>query len=306
MDAEPTTVYLLTYKRGKCLANCRFCPQSRTSRGRTDMLSRVVWPVFETAEVIPRIASVFKEGRVKRVCIQALNYRKVLEDLVSLVRQIRSSSPIPISISCQPLNREGMLRLADIGIIRVSVALDAANEMLFEKVKGRYVGGPYTWKGHLKALNEAVKIFGINNVTTHLIVGLGESEEDLIRTIQKCVDLGVYPSLFAFTPIKGTEMADNPQPPLDLYRRVQVAHYLMTQGINRYEDMKFHGGRLVDFGVSDKILHTVIESGEPFKTSGCPGCNRPYYNEMPGGPIYNFPRQPTSEEISEIKRLLNI
>ena len=33
----------------------------------------------------------------------------------------------------------------------------------------------------------------------------------------------------------------------------------------------------------------------PFKyleavlTSGCPGCNRPFYNERPRGPIYNYP-----------------
>ncbi|MCW3977503.1 MAG: radical SAM protein, partial [Candidatus Bathyarchaeota archaeon] len=36
-------------------------------------------------------------------------------------------------------------------------------------------------------------------------------------------------------------------------------------------------------------------------TSGCPGCNRPYYNERPGGPLYNYPRQPLPDEIRAIK-----
>ncbi|MEM2915121.1 MAG: radical SAM protein, partial [Candidatus Bathyarchaeia archaeon] len=49
-------------------------------------------------------------------------------------------------------------------------------------------------------------------------------------------------------------------------------------------------------------LRKIIRTGEPFKTSGCPGCNRPYYNERPGGPIYNYPRKPTSKEISEIEK----
>jgi biotin synthase-related radical SAM superfamily protein len=36
-------------------------------------------------------------------------------------------------------------------------------------------------------------------------------------------------------------------------------------------------------------LARVVESGEPFKTSGCPDCNRPFYNESPGETIYNYP-----------------
>ena len=30
-------------------------------------------------------------------------------------------------------------------------------------------------------------------------------------------------------------------------------------------------------------------------TSGCPHCNRPYYNEDPRGVLYNFPFRPNSE-----------
>jgi len=29
LDAEPTTVYLLTYRHEKCSANCGFCPQAK-------------------------------------------------------------------------------------------------------------------------------------------------------------------------------------------------------------------------------------------------------------------------------------
>jgi len=37
-------------------------------------------------------------------------------------------------------------------------------------------------------------------------------------------------------------------------------------------------------------------TGEPFRTSGCPDCNRPFYNERPSGPLYNYPRPLTTEE----------
>jgi biotin synthase len=69
--------------------------------------------------------------------------------------------------------------------------------------------------------------------------------------------------------------------------------------------MKFNeNGSVVDFGVPILKLEKTIESGNPFYTSGCPHCNRPYYNERPSGPMYNYPRPILPEEIGEIKQQL--
>jgi biotin synthase-related radical SAM superfamily protein len=307
LDAKPTTIYLLTYRDEKCSANCGFCPQAKTSKGRADMLSRVTWPPFPTKRVLSRIERITKADAVKRVCIQALNYPTVFDDILSLVGEIKSRAKVPISVSCQPLDREKMKMLAEGGVDRISIALDAATEEIFDKIKGRIAGGPYAWEKQREALREAVKIFGEGSVTTHLIVGLGETEEEMVQMIQWCVDLGVYPGLFAFTPIPGTLLENSPQPSLSHYRRVQIAHYLITHGKTQYENMIFDDdGCLIDFGVSGEQLREVVEMGEPFVTSGCPGCNRPYYNEKPSGPLYNYPRQLLPEEIAEIERQIGI
>jgi len=307
LDAKPTTIYLLTFRDGKCSANCGFCPQAKTSKGRADMLSRVTWPPFPTEQVLSRIEGAVKSGAIKRVCIQALNYPTVFDDILSFVGEIKSRVKVPISVSCQPLNRDKMKTLAEAGVDRISIALDAATEEIFDKIKGRLVGGPYVWEKQREALKEAVKIFGEDSITTHLIVGLGETEKEIVEMIQWCVDLGVYPSLFAFTPIPGTLLENSPQPSLNHYRKVQIAHYLITHGKTRCENMIFdEEGRLVAFGVPEEELWQAVRTGEPFVTSGCPGCNRPYYNERPGGPLYNYPRQPLPEEIAEIERQIGI
>jgi len=31
--------------------------------------------------------------------------------------------------------------------------------------------------------------------------------------------------------------------------------------------------------------------------TGCDGCNRPYYNERPRGPMYNYPRPLNKKEV---------
>lgn len=304
--AKPTTIYLLTYRKGRCIANCGFCPQARESEGRTDMLSRVTWPVFTLQEVIEGIKRKIDEDKIERVCIQALNYPSVFWDIVKIVESVNKNVNVPISVSCQPLSLREMMYLREVGAERVSIALDAATESIFRTVKGEEANGPYTWKNHLNTLMQATKIFGKKRVTTHLIIGLGESEEEAVKTIQYCHDIGVYPALFAFTPIPGTRLEKKPRPPISVYRRVQVAQYLITRDITRYERMIFEEGRIYSFGVPSETLLRIIENGEPFCTTGCPGCNRPYYNERPRGPIYNYPQKPDYEEIIKIKEEIRL
>ncbi len=305
LDAKPTTIYLLMCRNEKCSANCGFCPQARESKGRADMLSRITWPIFRTRQVVDGIETSVRDGGMKRVCIQSLNYPEAFDDVLLLVSEIRSKVSVPISVSCKPLDRQKMKMWADVGVNRISVALDAATEQIFDRVKGRNMGGPYLWERQRKALKDAVEVFGIGSVSTHLIVGLGETEKDICETIQWCIDSGVYPGLFAFTPISGTPLENSSPPSLSSYRRVQLAHYLLTHRQNRFEEMTFDsGGCVIGFGASKERVLEAIDRGDPFLTSGCPGCNRPYYNERPGGPIYNYPRQLLPEEIEEAKRIL--
>jgi biotin synthase len=139
-------------------------------------------------------------------------------------------------------------------------------------------------------------------VSTHLIVGLGETEREMVETVQKCFDMGVLSALFAFTPISGTALAHLNQPKIQIYRRIQVARYLIVHRLVRYEGMQFDTEECINnFGVDAQTLMRVIKAGEAFRTSGCPDCNRPYYNEKPSGPIYNYPKDLAAEDFSLIQ-----
>jgi len=243
--------------------------------------------------------------RAKRVCVQAVNYPEVIEDILTIVSQIRSTTQVDISVSCQPVDRKALERLRDAGVDRISIPLDAAAPDLFSKVKGKIAEGPYTWTRHMQALREALRVFGAGRVTTHIIAGLGETDLEILKLIQEMVELGVYPALFAFTPIQGTRLENESPPSLSRYRLIQTARLLLVNRLGRFRDMRFDSsGALVDFGVAREKLLSVIESGLPYLTSGCPNCNRPFYNEKPSGPLYNYPRPLTSSEIEESKRIL--
>lgn len=304
LDAAPTTAYLMTLGTGKCTANCTFCPQARTSRSKAEMLSRVSWPAFATKNVLHKIVNA-TETRIGRVCIQALNYPKAFTHLVALVTALNQQATFPISVSCQPKNSENTRRLKEAGAERIGIAIDAATEKLFNQVKGADAGGPYTWEKQLRQLREAVEVFGKGKVSTHLIIGLGETEKDAVSLIQRCVDMDVSPALFAFTPVRGTALEMKPQPLIESYRRIQLARYLIVNRQARLEYMHFDSaGCLTDYEVEKEALTHIVDTGTPFLTSGCPNCNRPFYNEKPSGPIYNYPRNLRREEISAIKRQL--
>jgi biotin synthase len=307
LDAEPTTAYLMTFREGKCTANCGFCPQARSSQSKAELLSRVTWPVFSCRSVLDGLETAVQAGKIKRVCVQVLNYPEVFSDVCAFVKALKKQVPVPVSVSCQPLSSQNIWGLAKAGVDRIGIALDAATSKLFDKVKGAEAQGPYRWNDELVLLKVAIGVFGEGNVSTHLIVGLGETEKEATSLIQQCVDMGVLPALFAFTPVRGTTLAHSPRPKIEVYRRVQVARNLIVNGHIRVDDMRFDvDGRIVDFGVSTSFLTELVETGAPFFTSGCNDCNRPFYNEKPGGPLYNYPRSLTAEELSSAKKQLGL
>ena len=301
LAAAPTTAHLLTYYEGRCSANCKFCPQARESNADPKMLSRVVWPKCELEKVLDALNK--HHSKFERICVQAVNYPGVADDLCGLVKKVKEVCNLPISVSCQPLTAGDVERLAAAGVERVSIALDAATLEVFDRVKGNGAGGPYTWREHVRALDDARAILG-ERVSTHLVVGLGESELEMVQTIQFLHDRGITIGLFAFTPVAGTSLADQPRPDVVSYRRIQLARHFIVNSLSRAEWMRFDEGQISDFGVAANVLRETIDSGEPFRTSGCPGCNRPFYNESPRGPIYNYPRKPALREITAIREQL--
>lgn len=274
IDCLPTTTYLMT--AGSCIGECQFCIQAGNSASRR--LSRVIWPMYSLDEVLDNLDD-------ERVCIQCLNYPGLFEVVHSLTEKIDT----PISVSAQPFSEEELTILST-QVERVGISLDCATKDLFQRIKPTY-----SWDEHWKKLEIAVEIFGPFKVSSHLIVGLGETEEEMVNVMQKLHHHRVRPSLFAFTPLKGTPMEGRARPSLKTYRKLQLAYHLITEDIS--DTFSFEHGKIVNVGVDiDEYIYNPVV----YTTRGCPGCNRPYYTESPGGPLYNYPYLPKDDEMEKI------
>jgi biotin synthase len=253
-------------------------------------LSRVNWPSWDQKEILEVVETAHGDGRIQRCCLQVTVVPGSLDRVKEIATRLGRRLPVSASVVANPDQLEELL---DAGVERVGLSLDAANEETYRRVKG---GDLHT---SLAIIEEAARRFP-RRITTHLMVGLGETEEEMVRLIALLLGWGVTPSLFAFTPIRGTAMQDESPPPVETYRRLQVARYLLVQGVCSVEDLFFsEQGRIVSFGLPRSELEQVLGGGEAFQTSGCPGCNRPYYNEPPRGPLYNYPRRLTHAEFSD-------
>ena len=304
-EIPPTTCYLMTYKEGLCAANCAFCPQARGSSSKAGRLSRISWPVFDFQEFLNKMKYLTPSKRFKRICIQTLNYPNNFKDLMELVIEIKKVSDAPISVAVPPMPKEQLKELKFMGVQRVGIALDGATPKIFNNIKGEDVSGPYSWEGHHQAFEEAIEVFSRGGVSTHLIVGLGETEKEMLERIEELNKSDILVALFAFTPVRGTKYEDLKQPDLQSFRKIQLGRYLIVKKDKTTEDFTFNSkGNIINININRRDLRNIIEDQEAFLTSGCVGCNRPYYTSRPSGPIYNYPRKIKLDEEDEIYKTL--
>ena len=310
---------LLTYDEG-CHAKCAYCGLSGSreteSKWTDSSFIRVDWPAFSIEEV----KTALTDGscpHVERVCISMITLGNAREDCISIVSELSSVIPM-ISVLITPtiINKDWLIRVKEAGADKVGIAVDADTEEIFEKVRGKEVKGPHKWDKYWQTVEESVEVFGRENSGIHLIVGIGETEKEILETIQRAQDLGARTHLFSFFPEKGSIMENTPQPPIGSYRRVQLARYIINYDIGSFKDMKFNElGQLIDFGLPTKEYEKVLTIGEAFMTSGCKGstidnaCNRPFGNCTPFqasiGHWRNFPIAPNEDDMSKIRTQLN-
>lgn len=293
---------LMTYDKG-CSANCSYCGLQKVRDGEYSDKSfiRVEWPVYRLSEIIERIKAC--KDKVKRVCLSQITNPHVSEDTRVILDKLRSLN-IPISVLVSPtvLTCDDIKYYKENGVSMIGVAFDLATPELFNKNRGEGVNGPHNWQHYEKILSAAREVFGKNRVGVHLIVGLGETEKDMLSLIQRLHDNDVLVHMFSFYPEVSSLLKDRPQPPVEKYRRIQFGRYLIVKNLSHADRMSFNAdGDVADFGINNDVRDRVIDKGTPFMTSGCPHCTRPYGDCEPGEDIRSYPFPLDETDIRKIR-----
>ncbi len=311
---------LLTYPEG-CRANCAYCGLARHREAERDYADRnfirVDWPAVPYDQVLDIVASGGDGGQFHRMCISMITHPNSDEDTRVVLRRWMERVPhIPVSILSNPttMTRDDVQQLHDLGADIFTVALDAANPEIFERTRGRGVQSPHSWDKYWEILHAAAEIFGPEKFGAHLIVGMGESELDVLTQVQRLRDLGGHSHMFAFFPEKGSLMDHLPPVPRPQWRRVQLARYLIDYRGQSLARMRFDDkGRLVDYGLPADEIGRIVAAGTAFRTSGCPGkeaddvsaCDRPYGDSPPSN-IASYPFKPNGNDLRRVRGQLGL
>ena len=301
---------LLTYESG-CKGNCAYCGLAREGSGQHQdrKFIRVPWQNHRFTDVLARLQD--PPTYVERVCLSMITHPRSRPDALDLCRTIREKTSLPVSLLITPtlLKEEDLGAMKEAGADRIGVAIDAATPEIFDLWRGKSVRGPHNWDHYWSIYQKALEVFGPDQAGVHLIVGLGETEQEIVQTIGRSRDLGGGTHLFSFFPENGSAMVKHPQPPMGQYRRVQAARFLIDHDLTRAADLAFNNaGQIVDYGLSRQDLDQALANGQAFQTSGCLGasgqvaCNRPYGNERPGPDIRNFPFTLDQDDYAKARR----
>jgi biotin synthase len=312
---------LLTYPEG-CRANCAYCGLARHREAERNYADRnfirVDWPAVPMEQIAQTIGKDPANSPFHRMCISMITHPKSDADTVAILKtwtKYVSPDAMPISILSNPttMGRDDVKNLKDLGAEIFTVAFDAATPEIFDRTRGKGVESPHKWSKYWEIMEDARDIYGKGKFGAHLIVGMGETEFEMLSTIQQIVDMGGHSHLFCFYPEQGSLMDHLPATPRDQWRRVQLARYLIDYYNVRVEQMSFDNlGRVIGYGLPDAELDIVINAGIAFRTSGCPGkfaedvsaCDRPY-GDSPPSDIASYPFQPEAADLRKIRKQLN-
>jgi radical SAM protein (TIGR04043 family) len=184
---------------------CRFCSIEASLAAASTIAVKRPDQLAEVAEAAVRLDGV--RQMVLTTGTSAAKDRGA-RHLSRCVRAIKAVVPeLPIQVQCEPpgeLATIAELHAAGADSIGIHV------ESLDDRVRARWMPGKATvpLAEYRAAWAEAVRVFGRNQVSTYLLVGLGEDPDELVSGAKELIEMGVYPFVVPFRPLAGTLAVD--------------------------------------------------------------------------------------------------
>ncbi|MFX1581206.1 MAG: radical SAM protein [Promethearchaeota archaeon] len=130
------------------------------------------------------------------------------KDYVEFVSAVRQQSDVPIHVQLEPPDSPTHLRaLKDAGVDTVGIHLEIYDDVLRKK----YCPGKFAHASffeYFSSWRNAVRVFGRGQVSTFILLGLGETPEQLHQGFKTTIELGVIPVPVPCRPNPGSHLED--------------------------------------------------------------------------------------------------
>lgn len=146
---------------------------------------------------------------------------------------VKQASGLPVEVQFEPPRDLDVLdEIGEMGIDTVGIHVETFDPAVLARVApGKARTGI---ERYFQTWERAVEVFGEGQVTTYVILGMGEDPDVTVEGCRRAIDMGVYPFVVPLRPVAGSLMQDArpPDPTYTdrIYRR--VLGYLTLRGMN--------------------------------------------------------------------------
>jgi radical SAM protein (TIGR04043 family) len=207
-DVLATTVLQTCTRYGNRATSCQFCAIGQSLARRATIAEKTPAMLAEVARAALELDHVAHVVLTTGTPATPDRGAHVLADCASA---ITSATNLPVQAQCEPPDDFGWFeRLADAGVKSLGMHLEAVTERVRRRIMPGKAEVPVSV--YLEAYAAAVAVFGRGQVSTYILAGLGDSEEEILEFCARLIALGAYPFVVPFVPIAGTPLEHHPAP----------------------------------------------------------------------------------------------
>jgi radical SAM protein (TIGR04043 family) len=149
---------------------------------------------------------------------------------------IKEATGLPVQAQFEPPEDLAVLdAVKELGVDTVGIHVESMDQAVLDRVapaKGRT-----GVEGYFRCWERAVEVFGRGQVTTYVILGMGEDPRLTAELCRRAVDMGVYPFVVPLRPVPGSLFEHELPPPPEyvesMYR--QVVPYVVANGLGSWD-----------------------------------------------------------------------
>jgi len=205
---------------------CTFCGIELSLETKTTI------PIKSPQQLSEVAKAAVKLDRVQHVTLTTgtqANSSDELHYLATCCSCIKNETNLPVHVQFMPPSDLRLLELLKkSGADTVGIHIESFERSVLARVAP--CKAELGLKTYLKTWKEAINIFGRNQVSSFIIVGLGEKRESIIDGAALLCELGVYPFILPLRPIPGTSLTSNAPPdPVEIISIYQEVAPLLKQ-----------------------------------------------------------------------------
>ncbi|WP_166263378.1 MSMEG_0568 family radical SAM protein [Marinobacter caseinilyticus] len=215
-DVLATTVLQTCVRYRNRDTSCQFCAIEESLKNGTTTAHKTPAQLAEVARAAVELDGISQ-------MIMTTGTPKTLDRGAAVLTEsaaaVRAVVNVPIQAQCEPPDDDVWFqRMKDAGIDALGMHLEAVTDRVRKAIMPGKASVPIA--RYLSAFAAAVTVFGRGNVSTYILAGLGDTEQEILDMCLQLTAMGVYPFVVPFVPVAGTPLAHYPMPDPAMLERI--------------------------------------------------------------------------------------